>query len=76
MFLVELLSHPHQYLIHDFLANQSYWAKDIPFNVLKKSIENALCFGYARSSFVLSVLISYSFSSIAYCLERYCYLTG
>ncbi len=32
-------------LIHDFLANQSYWAKDIPFNVLKKSIENALCFG-------------------------------
>lgn len=32
-------------MIHDFLANQSYWAKDIPFEVMKRSIENALCFG-------------------------------
>ena len=32
-------------MIHDFLANQSYWAKGIPFEVMKRSIENALCFG-------------------------------
>ncbi len=32
-------------LIHDFLANQSYWAKDIPFEVMKRSIDHALCFG-------------------------------
>ncbi len=32
-------------MVHDFLANQSYWAKDIPFEVMKRSIENALCFG-------------------------------
>lgn len=32
-------------MIHDFLANQSYWSKDIPFEVMKKSIENSLCFG-------------------------------
>ncbi len=31
--------------IRDFLANESYWANGIPFEVLKKSIENALCFG-------------------------------
>ncbi len=32
-------------MIHDFLANRSYWAAGIPFPVMKKSIENALCFG-------------------------------
>ncbi len=32
-------------MIHDFLANQSYWAKGIPFAVVKRSIENSLCFG-------------------------------
>jgi GNAT superfamily N-acetyltransferase len=32
-------------MIHDFLANHSYWAKGIPLEVVKKSIENALCFG-------------------------------
>lgn len=31
--------------IHDFLADRSYWAGDIPFEVMKRSIENALCFG-------------------------------
>jgi len=32
-------------MIHDFLANESYWAKGIPLEVLEKSIENSLCFG-------------------------------
>jgi GNAT superfamily N-acetyltransferase len=32
-------------LIHDFLSNESYWAKGIPFEVVKRSVENALCFG-------------------------------
>ncbi|HWY74802.1 MAG TPA: GNAT family N-acetyltransferase [Verrucomicrobiae bacterium] len=31
-------------LIHDFLRS-SYWAKDIPRTIVKKSIENSLCFG-------------------------------
>ncbi len=31
-------------LIHDFLRS-SYWAKDIPQKVVKKCIENSLCFG-------------------------------
>jgi GNAT superfamily N-acetyltransferase len=32
-------------MIHDFLSNKSYWAKAIPLEVVKKAIENALCFG-------------------------------
>lgn len=31
-------------IIHDFLSN-SYWAKDIPIEIVKRSIENSLCFG-------------------------------
>ena len=32
-------------LIHKFLSEDSYWAKNIPRAVLERSIENALCFG-------------------------------
>lgn len=31
-------------VIHGFLTN-SYWAKDIPFNIVKNSVENSFCFG-------------------------------
>jgi len=31
--------------IHNYLANNAYWAKGIPFPVLNKSVENSLCFG-------------------------------
>ena len=31
-------------LIHEFIAD-SYWAKGIPFETLKRSIKNSLCFG-------------------------------
>lgn len=32
-------------LIHRFLAEQSAWAKDIPFDILRRGIEHSLCFG-------------------------------
>jgi GNAT superfamily N-acetyltransferase len=32
-------------MIHDFLSNESYWAKGISVEVVKKSIDNAFCFG-------------------------------
>jgi GNAT superfamily N-acetyltransferase len=32
-------------VIHDFLSNHSYWAKNMPVEVLKKAIENCLTFG-------------------------------
>jgi GNAT superfamily N-acetyltransferase len=31
--------------IHDYLCNQSYWAKGRPRWVVEKSIQNSLCFG-------------------------------
>jgi GNAT superfamily N-acetyltransferase len=32
-------------LIHDFLANRSYWAKGRPFEVVRRSLDHSLCFG-------------------------------
>ena len=32
-------------LIHKFLSEDSYWAKNIPRNVFERSIENSICFG-------------------------------
>jgi GNAT superfamily N-acetyltransferase len=31
--------------IHNFLANESYWAKNIPLEIVEKSVKNSLCFG-------------------------------
>jgi GNAT superfamily N-acetyltransferase len=31
--------------IHHFLSKESYWAKNIPINIVKTSIEGSLCFG-------------------------------
>lgn len=32
-------------MIHQYLAEVSYWAKNIPFDVVEKSILNSFCFG-------------------------------
>ncbi len=37
-------------IIHKYLSEESYWAKDIPFNVVKKSIDNSLCFGVYKNN--------------------------
>lgn len=31
--------------IHDYLSHESYWAKNIPIEIVKKSIEGSCCFG-------------------------------
>lgn len=31
--------------VHRFLSETSYWAKNIPFEVVQTSIQNSLCFG-------------------------------
>ncbi len=31
--------------VHDYLSDESYWAKNIPIDIVKKSIEGSLCFG-------------------------------
>ncbi len=32
-------------VIHNYLSNESYWANNIPAEVVEKSINNSLCFG-------------------------------
>src|SRR3954452_23303447 len=32
-------------MVHDFLSNRSYWAQGIPFDTVRQSVENSLCFG-------------------------------
>lgn len=32
-------------IIHKYLSEDSYWAKKIPIEIVKTSIENSLCFG-------------------------------
>ena len=32
-------------LIHQYLSTESYWAKNIPFELVQKSIDGSFCFG-------------------------------
>ena len=32
-------------VIHDFLSNHSHWARGIPMETVKRSIDHSLCFG-------------------------------
>lgn len=32
-------------VIHNYLCNESYWAKNIPIEIVKRSIEGSCCFG-------------------------------
>jgi GNAT superfamily N-acetyltransferase len=53
-------------LIHDFLRS-SYWAKDIPRDVVEKSIQHSLCFGaYLDGEQVGFARVITDFSTVAY----------
>lgn len=54
-------------LIHNFLSNESYWAKNIPRDVVERSIEHALCFGaYDRGGQVGFARVITDFAVFAY----------
>lgn len=36
-------------VIHNFLE-KAYWSEDIPFEIVKQSVENSLCFGLYQAS--------------------------
>jgi len=53
-------------VIHEFLRN-SYWAKEIPRDVVDRSIENALCFGlYAGSKQIGFARVITDYATFAY----------
>lgn len=54
-------------MIHDFLCNHSYWAAGIPRDVVKRSVEGALCFGvYLGERQVGFARVITDFATIAY----------
>lgn len=54
-------------LIHQFLSTQSYWAVGIPYETVRKSIENAFCFGvYAGEKQVGFARVITDFATTAY----------
>lgn len=36
--------------VHRYLSEESYWAKNIPFDTVKTSISNSLCFGVYKAT--------------------------
>ena len=63
-------------LVHDFLTH-SYWAEGIPIEVVKRSIENSLCFGIYKDkqevgfARVISDLATYAYIGDVFVLESY-----
>lgn len=54
-------------IVHQYLSNKSYWAKNIPFEIVEKSIQNSLCFGiYDQNQQVAFARIISDFAAIAY----------
>lgn len=54
-------------IVHQYLSNKSYWAQNIPFEIVEKSIQNSLCFGiYDQNQQVAFARIISDFASIAY----------
>ena len=52
--------------LHDFLSH-SYWAEGIPMDVMKKSIENSLCFGlYFKNEQIGFARVVTDFATYAY----------
>ncbi len=54
-------------MIHEFLSTESHWAKNIPYERVKKSIENSLCFGlYHNDKQIGFARVISDYSTIAY----------
>ncbi len=54
-------------VIHQFLSQESYWAKNIPITLVQKSIDNSLCFGlYLNDAQVGFARIITDYTTFAY----------
>jgi GNAT superfamily N-acetyltransferase len=54
-------------IIHDFLANQSYWSRNIPFEKVKTAIDNSLNFGlFQKDKQIGFARVVSDFSTVAY----------
>jgi GNAT superfamily N-acetyltransferase len=58
--------------IHAFLASSSYWAAEIPFPLVRRSLEHSLCFGlYEGDSQVGLARVISDFATFAYLCDVY-----
>ncbi|MEI6411780.1 MAG: GNAT family N-acetyltransferase, partial [Bacteroidota bacterium] len=54
-------------VIHNYLSNESYWAKNIPFETVKSAVENSLNFGlYYQDRQIGYARIVSDYTSMAY----------
>lgn len=64
-------------VIHYFLANESYWSKDIPLSVVHKAVSNSLCFGVFKGdeqvgfARVVSDYVTYAWLADVFILKEY-----
>jgi GNAT superfamily N-acetyltransferase len=57
-------------VIHDFLANHSYWSPGISLPVVQRGIENSLCFGlYEQNEQVGFARVITDYTALAYLLD-------
>jgi GNAT superfamily N-acetyltransferase len=63
-------------LIHNFLKD-SYWAKEIPFAIVKKSVDNSYCFGVYKNDVqigfarIVSDFATFAYLADVFILEEY-----
>jgi GNAT superfamily N-acetyltransferase len=54
-------------VIHTYLAIQSYWAQNIPFETVQRSVENSFCFGiYTNDKQIGFARLITDYASFAY----------
>jgi GNAT superfamily N-acetyltransferase len=59
-------------LIHDFLARDSYWAQEIPYDVVDHAIEHSLCFGlYGPSGQIGLARVVTDYATFAYLADGF-----
>jgi GNAT superfamily N-acetyltransferase len=59
-------------VVHNYLANESYWAQGRARDVVERSIENSLCFGvYNDAGQIGFARVVTDFSVFAYILDLY-----
>lgn len=63
--------------IYEYLSVQSYWAQNIPLDVVKRSIENSLCFGVYKGNAqigfarVVTDLATFAYLADVFIVETY-----
>ncbi len=63
-------------VIHEFLKD-SYWAKEIPFEIVKKSVKNSYCFGVYKSeeqigfARIVSDFATFAYLADVFIIEEY-----